>query len=323
MRNINIHFSKAGKTAVLFIAMALLTAIAFGSVLELKEKGFDLSQSIIDTDDLLFRGPKKDGIPAINYPVFIKPEEAALLDDNDLVIGLSINGENRAYPLNIMNWHEIVNDEVSGTSFAVTWCPLTQSAVVFSRKINNNVIEFGVSGLLYNSNLVMYDLEFSGLWPQLQLGAATGSMSSQKLSLIPSIVATWEEWKKLHPDTVVLSTRTGHRRNYFYDPYRDYQLTPDLVFPLKKNDRRLPAKTTVIGIRIDNTAKAYPLDMFRKMKSPVVDRVNGKIVKIHSVPGYSAFITDGKGRLLPGIKTYWFAWSAFNVDTLIYEYEAK
>jgi hypothetical protein len=190
---------------------------------------------------------------------------------------------------------------------------------VFDREVGGETLEFGVSGFLYNNNLVMYDRNFSGLWPQLWLGAVTGRFSGQDLTLIPSLVTTWEDWWDNHPDTLVLSDNTGHSRNYDIDPYQDYQSSNEIRFPMTGNiDNRLPAKSFVIGIRINNESVAYSMDLVNSLNNPLEDEINGLPVRI--VPGpknNTGYITDDEGELLPGILVYWFAWSAYNPNTLV------
>jgi hypothetical protein len=279
-------------------------------------QGFDTSNSIINLNDLISGAKGKDSIPPLTNPEYVTATEADFLNDNDLVVGLSISGKNWAYPLKILNYHEIVNDVLEGTSVAVTWCPLTRSAIVFDREIGGETLEFGVSGYLYNNNLVMYDRDFSGLWPQLWLGAVTGKFSGQRLTLIPSKVTTWEDWWENHPNTLVLSDDTGHSRNYDIDPYQDYQSSNEIRFPMTSNiDGRLPAKSFVLGLRINNVSVAYSMDLVNSFNDPMEDEINGLPVKIFPGPNNTGYIIDDKGDLLPGILVYWFAWSAFNPNT--------
>lgn len=280
---------------------------------------FDVSKSRIDLSDVVSGGPGKDGIPAISKPRFLPASDAGFLRDNDLVVGISIGGEKRAYPLGILNRHEIVNDVVGGTPVAVTYCPLTISALVFNRKVDGETLEFGVSGLLYNNNLVMYDRTYSGLWPQLLMEAATGKFSSRSLEVIPSLVTTWREWRTRHPASVVLSEDTGYRRNYGMNPYRKYQAGSEVMFPMKGFDRRLPPKSRIIGIRVNGAAKAYPLENITSRQDTLEDTLNGKRIQVHSGPKETACITDAGGNLLPAFITYWFAWSTLYRDTLLFK----
>jgi len=299
----------------------LLAIFILGVFIRLSYAGlseFDLSNNTIELQDFISGGPKKDGIPALTNPQFISAKQADFLGDNDPVVGISINGRARAYPLGILNWHEIVNDQISNIPVAVTWCPLTRSAITFDRRVKGDTLEFGVSGLLYNSNVVMYDRNYDGLWSQLKSGGLTGKFASQDLKVIPSQVTTWKNWREQHPETLILSRKTGYRRDYNNDPYKDYHSDSQVMFPVKDSDRRLPLKSLVVGLKIDRTAKAYPLDIINRLNGPLFDKVAGVAIKVESVKGGTILITDLEGNVLPSVVVYWFAWSTFHPDTLIF-----
>jgi hypothetical protein len=295
------------------LAAALTTGSSYG-----QQGDFDLSRSRVDLRDLMPGGPPKDGIPALTSPGFVAAGEARHLADQDVVLGISLSGQDKAYPLRMLTHHEIVNDAVAGIPVAVTWCPLTSSAIVFDRRLDGETLEFGVSGLLYNSNLVMYDRKHACLWPQLTTGAVTGKLSSKRLKLVPSLVITWGEWRIVHPNTLVLSPDTGFPMDYNFNPYLGYQASPKLMFPVKGFDNRLPPKSLVIGIRIKNVAKAYPIQLINGVGYPLEDAVAGISIRIHPGFGNTAYITDDQGNLMPATVAYWFAWSAFNRDTLLH-----
>lgn len=280
---------------------------------------FNLSNRTIDLDDLLSGGPPKDGIPALTDPAFIPAEKAEFLTDHDRVVGLIVKGQAKAYPIKILNWHEVVNDSIGKKPVAVTWCPLTRSAVAFDRQVDGEVLEFGVSGLLYNSNVAMYDRNHSGLWSQLKMGGLTGKLSSQALKELPAVVTTWEDWQKRHPQTLVLSPKTGYQRNYHRDPYQSYHTSRETMFPVKSRDARLAPKDLVIGLKIKGVTKAYPLAIIHESRQPIQDKVAGISIKIHASPEHSAYITDKEGDVLPATVVYWFAWSTFYKNTLVYK----
>ncbi|MCQ9208385.1 MAG: DUF3179 domain-containing protein [Omnitrophica bacterium] len=282
---------------------------------------FDLSEAIIDISTLRGGGPAKDGIPAISKPKFVSAKEALFLKDKDMVIGVLIGKEAKAYPINILNWHEIVNDSILNKEISVTWCPLTRSGIVFNRRTKKGVVDFGVSGLLYNSNLVMYDRPSDSLWPQLSLGAVTGAFVNQKLTILPSLITTWTDWRKRHPHTLVLSDETGFSRDYKRDPYSAYHASQEMMFSLSDIDRRLPAKSLVLGIKIQGIAKAYPISSITEKPVSFYDSIGDKRIKVHIGFNNTAYVTDTRGNILPAIRAYWFAWSSFNKDTLIFTSE--
>ena len=175
---------------------------------------------IIPLDQIVRGGPPPDGIPSIDNPKFVSVADASkFLRDSDLVLGVSLNGETRAYPLLILVWHEIVNDKVGGVPVAITYCPLCFTGQVFNRTINGKaVVEFGTSGKLYNNNLVMYDRLSGSLWSQALGEGIVGTHAGENLTRIPFDLAYWKDWKQLYPNSMVLSTDTGFTRPYGVDP---------------------------------------------------------------------------------------------------------
>lgn len=240
--------------------------------------------NIVPLDQIVSGGPPPDGIPSIDNPKFISVQEAEeFLEDSDLVVGLDINGDVRAYPLQILVWHEIVNDDVGGVPVAVTYCPLCFTNQVFNRTMNDGqILEFGTSGKLYNSNLVMYDRTTKSLWSQAMSQAIVGKFAVIKLDRIPFDVAYWKEWKELYPDSKVLSTDTGSTRPYGADPYGDYYTNGDVLFPVSHNDDRLGLKEIVVGFENNGQHKAYKLQEIEN-KKVINDQVNGKPIALFSL----------------------------------------
>ena len=197
---------------------------------------------IIPLEKIRSGGPPKDGIPSIDTPEFTEASQEYHVSDSDTVLGLEINGDVRAYPLSILVWHEIVNDNVGGVPVAVTYCPLCFTNQVFERVIDGQEVEFGTSGKLYNSNLVMYDRLTNSYWSQALGKAIVGELAGYELSTIPFDVIKWGDWKSLHPDSVVLTTNTGHIRAYGVDPYGNYYTETRILFPVENTDNRMHPK---------------------------------------------------------------------------------
>lgn len=299
----------------------ILAALSLGLLIHPVYAGlnqFDASNSVVDLQEFMSGGPSKDGIPSLDNPKFVTAREAHFLQDDDKVIGVVIDGQAKAYPIRILNWHEIVNDQISDSLIAITWCPLTRSAVIFDRKINNQPVEFGVSGLLYNSNVVMYDRHSQGLWSQLKTSGLTGKFARNQLNIVPSQVIRWKNWNRKHPETLVLSNKTGHFRNYDRDPYANYHSSEHMMFPGGTADHRLRSKALILGVKIDDVAKAYSLKKLTLLESPLYDRIGDVDIQIHSLDGGAVEVTDKDGNVLPSIVAYWFAWHAFNEETLLY-----
>ncbi|WP_049968509.1 DUF3179 domain-containing protein [Haloferax prahovense] len=224
-------------------------------------------------EDELRRGASKDAIPAITAPVFAADwsgfdEVDATLDDGDEVVGVELDGIARAYPLAVLNWHEIVNDGFDGRPVVVTYCPLCGSAVVADRLAGGEPTYFGVSGLLWMSDLVMYDDRTNSLWSQVLATAIRGELTGETLSLLPSTSSTWGEWRAAHPETEVLvpppvsgTIRGRQTRQYDVNPYASYQQSSAIGIGFNDAaDDRLHPKTSVVGVAADGVARAYPLD---------------------------------------------------------------
>ncbi len=219
-------------------------------------------RAAIDVGEILSGGPPPDGIPPIDDPVF---EDLAAgdewLDARSPVLALAVNGDRRAYPLAILTWHEIVNDEVGGLPVVVTYCPLCNSALVFERTVEGAVLDFGTSGRLYRSNLVMYDRQTKNLWSQFTGKGVVGeSYTGTQLERVPSTVLSWEEFKGGAPDGVVLSRETGHRRSYGENPYTGYDTEGSRPFLYRgPEDGRFDLMTRVVGLGAEEDPIAVPL----------------------------------------------------------------
>jgi hypothetical protein len=240
--------------------------------------------NIVPLDQIVSGGPPPDGIPSIDKPKFISIQDAnKYLEDSELVLGLSINGDVRAYPLQILVWHEIVNDKVGDVPVAVTYCPLCFTNQVFNRTLNNGqILEFGTSGKLYNSNLVMYDRTTKSLWSQAMAQGIVGKLPGVKLDRIPFDIAYWKEWKRLYPESKVLSRDTGSTRPYGADPYGDYYTNGDVLFPVSNRDDRLGLKEIVIGFENNGQYKAFKLQEIEN-KKVINDQVKGKPIVLFSL----------------------------------------
>ncbi|MEM9830173.1 MAG: DUF3179 domain-containing protein [Bacteroidota bacterium] len=221
------------------------------------------SDWLIPQSQVLDGGPGKDGIPALENPQRIEPAQASYLDPQDLVVGYVADGEAVAYPHKILDWHEIINDKVGSDAVAITYCPLTGTGIGWSRVINNEETTFGVSGLLYNTNLIPYDRATDSNWSQMRLDCVNGELKGEKVVTMPVVETTWATWQQMYPDTKVISTNTGFSRNYQRYPYGDYRTNNDnIIFPVNNEDDRLPAKDRVLGVIRGRQAKIYPVDIF-------------------------------------------------------------
>lgn len=276
--------------------------------------GFDAStKKSVALSDLRQGCPARDCIPSIDSPDYLSVEDAAYLDDDDLVVTLSYKGAFRAYPTRILDHHEIVNDTIGGEPIAITWCPLCGSAVGIRRTVADEITQFGVSGVLYNSDLVLYDRATATLWDQIEARGIVGPLTGVELQLVPVSMSRWSTWRNKHPDTLVLSTDTGFDYDYTQDRYAEYRNSTGLFMPVSATDARVHAKTVVFGFELATGAIAYTESVLKK---------DGTYR--HDLSGEDAVITlhdDGRVTMQRGdqtlfpIRLFWFAWYTFHPDT--------
>ena len=217
--------------------------------------------SLVDPGDIISGGPPPDGIPPIDEPRFLSPDEVRFLADDEPVLAVEIEGDARAYPLQIMTWHEIVNDEVGGVPVAVTYCPLCNTGIAFERPtIEGELLDFGTSGKLYNSNLVMYDRQTETYWAQATGQAIVGELAGEQLTFVPARIVSFGDWRAEHPDGLVLSRQTGHERPYGENPYVGYDSLDRPFLFTGELDERLPATARVLGIVRAGDVVAFPYE---------------------------------------------------------------
>jgi len=282
--------------------------------------GFDVSDASIPADEIFKGGPPRDGIPALTDPKYIDPAEASFLSGNDRVMGVMIEGRAHAYPIGIMNYHEIVNHSTRDSQWLVSYCPLCGTGMVFDANVDEQALTFGVSGLLYNSDLLMYDRQTESLWSQIEARAVSGPLKGTELELMPSQLTTWKAWRQQHPDTRVLSRETGHRRNYDSTPYGNYKESKTVFFPISERDDRFHPKAWVIGMTSGNKARAWPFEELEAtVKETIRETFDGRSLVIHyDAENRSARITSETGEEIATTTGFWFAWHAFHPDTEVF-----
>ena len=322
-------------------------------------------------DAIFSGGVPKDGIPSITNPEWKNASEVNWLADTALVAGVVIDGQAYAYPHAIMDQHEIVNEPNRETPYTISFCPLTGSSVVFKSTIDGGVKTFGVSGLLLQNNLIMFDRQTDSNWPQLRLQSDEGVLINTQLDLIDHTEIEWGSWKILHPGTFLMSRNTGRNPdayipNLLYENYRRPNFPP--LFPMNYSDSRLQPKIRVLGVYAGNGTKAYSMSSFnngRKIINDTIDNVNiavfgdpdsrmirafvsavngqsltlrlkdgsdvGSLGNVQFVDDETGTFWDIKGNAVEGslkgekmdraksFIAYWFAWSAFNRDTELWE----
>ncbi|MGH2801353.1 MAG: DUF3179 domain-containing protein, partial [Thermoleophilaceae bacterium] len=260
------------------------------------------SEHSVALDEFVGGGPPKDGIPSIDEPRFVSVAEAdEFLAPREPVAVLELGGEVRAYPLQILTWHEIVNDEIAGEPVGVTYCPLCNSTVAFRREIEGRPVEFGTTGMLRNSDLVMYDRETESWWQQITAEAVVGELTGAELEVLPSQILSWEEFRRAHPDGEVLSRDTGFGRDYGQNPYTSYDSDPDSQPFLFEGeaDPSLPPKERVAAVRTgERSAVVYPFSRLRD-EVPINDEIDGRPLVVLFDPDVasaldSSLISEGR-----------------------------
>lgn len=257
------------------------------------------SSWLIPANQVVDGGPGKDGIPALTNPTLIAASSASYLSASDLVIGVKIGDEIRAYPHRVLDWHEVVNDTYGGLSRVISYCPLTGSALLWDGLNEQVNPTFGVSGLLYNSNLILYDRATDSRWSQMLIQAVNGSLAGTRPATLPVVETTWATWRAMYPATRVLSNQTGFSRDYSVYPYGTYRTDNNLLFAVdNSSDSRLPRKERVLGVRLASVNKAYAIRALGRGVN-VIEEADGDYVVVGSqdldfAVAYSATAADGK-----------------------------
>ena len=312
----------------------------------------------IRLEEIAWGGVVKDGIPALINPTFTPATSAAWLTEGELVFGVAINGDVRAYPFRIMDWHEMADDVVGGVPVALAYCTLCGSGILFDTRVpgREKPFVFGSSGFLYRSNKLMYDHETNSLWNQFTGRPVVGTLTGSgfKLKILPVLITSWGEWRSRHPDTKVLSLETGYQRPYVPGlPYGEYFASPALMFPAVVRDHRLQPKDHIFGIRTEEGAKAWPIAAF-KDRTVINDAIGSlgivligdestRTVRAYERQGRDfvagadaeSVVSDGAAwRItedeligpagetlprLPGHVAYWFAWASYLPEAELYQ----
>ncbi len=283
--------------------------------------GFDLSNVTVPPGEIRAGGPRKDGIPALTNPAFLSAGEATYLQPGDRVIGVVVGDDARAYPLRILNYHEIVNDRVGNVPVAVTFCPLCDSAAAFDRRTPLGEREFGVSGLLYNSNVLMYDRagQPESLWSQVKTEGISGPAAEMSLDALPLELTTWSNWQTRYPNTRVLTPRTGHARDYSRSPYGDYLSNSRLMFPVNPRSDRLPTKERVLAVWTETGARAYPESSFSREITRVESEIDGKTFVVQFDPESRGLRVVEADEGVHWMYSLWFAWHALHPTTDVFQ----
>lgn len=298
------------------VALLVLVTPALHRAVAIERNGFNLDPSSVPQEEIRSGGPSRDAIPALDSPPTEKAS-ASSWNDDILVLGVAIDGEARAYPVAILNWHELVNDSLGGREILVSYCPLCGTGLVFDRNLEGEVRHFGVSGLLYRSDLLFYDRESQSLWSQIEARALTGPALGTRLKLLRSQMTRLGSWRQEHAKTTVLARDTGYERDYSRSPYGNYSLSKRVKLQTKPDPRYHP-KMPTLGVRTaSGRARAYPAIEVARAGGRVEERFDGLRVVIGYDPDAQIFHVEADPAL-EVIEGYWFAWAAFHPDSEIF-----
>ena len=293
-------------TAILGLDISVAQAQQYAFTRDWPNTNFEVS--VIDIGEIRSGGVPKDGIPAIDHPEFVSVDAAMdWLSPKEPVIVLDILGKAKAYPLQILIWHEIVNDELNGRHFAATFCPLCNASIVFDRNIDGEILDFGTTGNLRKSDLVMYDRQTESWWQQIVGSGIIGVYAGVDLDILPSQITSFEQFAKAYPEGQVLSRETGYRRNYGDNPYRGYDHIDNVPFLLgDPADPRLPAMERVVNVTVNDRHRVFPFSVFAH--EPVInDKFNGVPIVVFSMND-AASALDGRkisdSRIIPSATVF-------------------
>ncbi|MGI9302432.1 MAG: DUF3179 domain-containing protein [Gammaproteobacteria bacterium] len=291
---------------VYWLVTSVLAQTKLGTSLEWPKTDFD--NAIVDVSEIKSGGPPKDGIPAVDEPKFVSTTDATEWLHAQEPVVVFVNGDKaRAYPLQILMYHEIVNDVVGGKPVSVTFCPLCNATIVFDRNVEGTILDFGTTGRLRKSDLVMYDRQTESWWQQFSGQAIIGDYAGAKLMQLPATIIAFDDFKTAYPSGEVLSRDTGHRRPYGNNPYRGYDRVGDVPFLFDDPiDERLPAMERVISVTNGKVQRVYPFSSFTD--EPVInDEVNDKSVVVFSKQGTLSALDKGviaESREIPSAAAY-------------------
>lgn len=280
--------------------------------------GFDENTPATVPFEELFQGcPARDCIPSIDNPRYVPADEAeTYLEPSSLIMAMDYNGDVRAWPIRILDFHEIVNDTIAGDPIAITWCPLCGSGVAFDRRIDGDVVEFGVAGVLHGSDLVMYDRKTETLWQQITGEGIMGPLTGHELTEVPVTITEWSRWREAHPHTKVLSTDTGFDMDYSGERrYTEYEKTDRLAFPASRRDLSVHPKAVVHGFTIDGRDLAILDTTLDEEDGELETTLGEKELTVRRDADGSVTAIDSNGNRYEAMRLFWFAWYNFHPDT--------
>ncbi len=304
------------------ILVALLFLFLLGAGADVPDparpNGFDLSNTVVDRAAIRAGGPTRDRIRSVDTPEFVPPQEATWCPPPSPVIGVALEGAAHAHPVHLLEYHQVVNDEVSGLQVVLSYDPLTGVPMAHRRTVDGRVLTFGVSGLIYNAQFLLYDRETESLWAQYEGLAVAGPLAGKKLERVEVRQERMSAWFQRHPNTVVLARPERMRIDYRYSPYETYWVSEKVPFEVKARDDRYHPKEVVVGVGVGGKMRAYLGSILTAVGGRIVDDFEGKKIRIAYDSDSSTFQWD----VPEGVSVtdaYWFAWKSLHPDTEIWQ----
>ena len=280
--------------------------------------GFEITRQLVDRAKILAGGPGRDGIHAVDAPTFAGPEAADAIAPETPILGVSIGGDARSYPVPILEYHQIVNDTVGGVPIAVSYDPLTGAALAWKRSVDGRTLRVGVSGLLSNSGFLLYDHETESLWSQFDGRAIAGALAGKKLEPVPLRQENFASWLAREAKTKILIPPEPNHYDYNQSAYATYVEQDGGAFPVEARDRRFHAKELVVGVVVNGKARAYLASLVTAHGGRAEEDLDGKKIVVRYDDARGVFEYD----VPPGVtvtESYWFAWKAFHPETTIWK----
>lgn len=306
-----------GRCCLGFVLLLFAASVAGGAP---ALNGFLLEDPAVPAEQIVAGGPPRDGIKAVDAPRFATAEETKTVRAGTPVIGVEVGGEARAYPVHLLEYHQVVNDDFSGRKIAVTYDPLSGTPVVFDATVGGEALEFGVSGLLYQSNFLFYDRESDSLWSQMLGRAISGPKRGQRLQRVRARQEPFGAWLEKHPDTRVLERPFPKKIDYRRSPFEHYWIADDIPHPVSSRDDRFHQKAGVLGVSVAGKSRAYLGPIVLGAGGRIVDEFEGHKIRIAYDAGSSSFLWEIPEEV-EVTDAYWFSWKAFHPDTEIWQPE--
>jgi hypothetical protein len=283
-------------------------------------EGFAIGDLRVERSLLVAGGPGRDGIKSVDEPEFSHIGEATWVGRDTEVIGVELDGASRAYPVRMLEYHQVVNDEIDGTPVVVTYDPLSGTPITYRRRVGDRTLSFGVSGLVYNHNFVLYDRETESLWSQVLGRAIAGPLAGKALTRVSTRQETTGVWIARHVDSLFLRPPFPEKVFYRLSPYATYWVQDETIFPLAARDETYHAKELVVGVEVGNTERAYLGSILTRDGGRVDEKIDGKRVRIayDSETGTFQYEVDEGVRVT---EAYWLSWKAFHPKTEVWHAE--